>query len=102
MVGIRIVSCIIFFSIASNILVIMAHIPLSWKNQLSMDFVENPGVAKNGSLHLLHSTRPCVSKTRDFSQIMALVLIKSNSAGFCVQIYSQNRVAVLLHQTGGL
>ncbi len=31
-------------------------------------------------------------------QAMALVLIKSNSVGFCVQISSQNREAIVPHQ----
>ena len=32
---------------------------------------------------------------------MALVLIKSNSAEFYVQIFSQNREAIAAHQIGG-
>jgi hypothetical protein len=31
---------------------------------------------------------------------LAYILIKSNSAGFCVQISSQNREAIVAHQIG--
>ena len=37
-------------------------------------------------------------KTNNHSQIMAIVLIKSDSAGFFVQISSQNHGATLPHQ----
>jgi len=33
---------------------------------------------------------------------MVLVLIKSNSTGFCDQISSQNREAIVSHPKGGL
>jgi len=39
-------------------------------------------------------------KTNNHSPIMAIVLIKSDSAGFFVQIYSQNHGAISPHQMG--
>jgi len=41
-----------------------------------------------------------VQKTKNHLQIMALVLIKSDSEVFCTQISSQNSVADLLHPMG--
>ncbi len=58
------------------------------------------GCGRKMLLHFRHSTHPCVLKTNNHSQIMALVLIKSDSAGFFVQISSQNHEAVLAHQSG--
>ncbi len=63
-----------------------------------MGFVENLGEVENSSLHFRHSTR--VSKTNNHLQIMAIVLIKSDSAGFFVQISSQNHGAAFSHQVG--
>jgi hypothetical protein len=40
-------------------------------------------------------------KTKNRLQIMALVLIKSYSAGFSVQISSQFYLAIAAHQIGG-
>jgi hypothetical protein len=65
-----------------------------------MGFVENLGEVENSSLHFRHSTHPCVSKTNNHLQIMAIVLIKSDSAGFFVQISSQNHGAAFSHQVG--
>jgi len=40
-------------------------------------------------------------KTNNHSQIMAIVLIKSDSAEFFIQIYSQNHGAIVTHPFGG-